>query len=299
MAQYGLEKIRNVVLLSHSGAGKTSLSEAILFTAKAITRLGKVADGTTASDYDPAEVKHQISINLSILPCEWQGTKINLLDTPGYADFIAEARAAVRVSEGALLVVCAASGVEVGTERSWAYSQEAKLPRFIFINKMDRENADFNRTVANIQAKFGARCVPVQLPMGSHNDFQGVIDLLTMKSYTGSSDKEGEIPASSQAQAEALREKMVEAIAEVDDTLLEKYLGGEGLSVAELKDGLQRAVADCRIVPVLAGSAFGAAVCVVESLHPLATSAATIEAADKVRQIVAKQCPGTVASILL
>ncbi len=255
MAQYGLEKIRNLVLLSHSGAGKTSLSEAILFTAKAITRLGKVADGTTASDYDPAEVKHQISINLSILPCEWQETKINLLDTPGYADFIAEARAAVRVSEGALLVVCAASGVEVGTERTWAYSQEANLPRFIFINKMDRENADFNRTVANIQAKFGARCVPVQLPMGSHNDFQGVIDLLTMKSYTGSSAKEGEIPASSQAQAESLREKMVEAIAEVDDTLLEKYLGGGGLSLEELKDGLQRAVADCRIVPVLAGSA--------------------------------------------
>ncbi len=164
MEQYGLESIRNLVLLSHCGAGKTSLSEAILFTAKAITRLGKVDDGTTTSDYDAAEVKHEISINLTMLPCQWKGTKINLVDTPGYTDFVGEVKAAVRVSEGAIIVVCAASGVEVGSEQAWVYSEEDQLPRFIFVNKMDRENADFYRTVEELQARFGARCLPVQLP---------------------------------------------------------------------------------------------------------------------------------------
>ncbi len=254
MEQYELESIRNLVLLSHAGAGKTSLSEAILFTAKAITRLGKVDDGTTTSDYDPAEVKHKISINLTMLPCQWKEIKINFLDTPGYSDFVAEVKAAVRVSEGAIIVVCAASGVEVGSEQVWAYSQEANLPCFIFVNKMDRENADFHRTVEEIQSKFGVRCLLVQLPIGAHNDFQGVVDLLTMKSYTGSPAKEGEIPSSLQTQAESFREKLVEAVAEVDDSLLEKYLGGEELSLKELGDGLRQAVLTGRIVPVLVGS---------------------------------------------
>jgi len=255
MAQYGLNNIRNLVLLSHNGAGKTSLSEAVLFTTKAITRLGKIDDGTTTSDHDPAEVKHKISINLSILPCEWQGTKVNLLDAPGYADFVAEVKAAMRVSEGATIVVCAASGVEVGTEQMWEYCEEARLPRLIFVNKMDRENADFYRTVDGIQAEFGAKCVPLQLPIGAHNDFQGVIDLLTMKSYSGSPAKEGEIPSSLQERAGSFREKLVEAIAEDDDNLLEKYLGGEELSLEQLSDGLRRAVAECQVVPVLTGSA--------------------------------------------
>ncbi len=255
MEQYGLENIRNLSLLAHAGAGKTSLSEVILFTAGAITRLGKVEDGTTTSDYDPAEVKHNISINLSVLPCQWKGTKINFLDTPGYSDFVAEVKASVRVSEGAMIVVCAASGVEVGTEQVWGYSQEANLPRFIFVNKMDRENADFYKTVEKLQAKFGARCLPLQLPIGAHNDFQGIVDLLAMKSYTGAATKEGDIPTTLQAQVESFREKLVEAVAEVDDKLLEKYLGGEELSLEELNDGLRRAVVAGRIVPILVGSA--------------------------------------------
>jgi len=255
MEQYGLEDVRNLVLLSHAGAGKTSLSEAVLFTAGVITRLGKVDDGTTTSDYDPAEVKHKISVSLSMLPCQWQETKINLLDTPGYSDFIAEVKAAVRVSEGALIVVCAASGVEVGTEQGWIQSEEANLPRFIFVNKMDRENADFYRVVEELQTKFGTRCLPVQLPIGAHNDFQGIVDIMTMKSYTGSPAKEGEIPSSLQAQVESFREKLVEAVVEIDDSLLEKYLGGEELSPEELGSGLRRAVVTGRIVPILAGSA--------------------------------------------
>jgi len=255
MEQYGLENIRNLCLLSHNGAGKTSLSEAILFTTKAITRLGKADDGTTTSDYDPDEVKHKISLNLTMLPCQWKDTKINLIDTPGYSDFVGEVKAAIRVSEGAIIVICAASGVEVGSERVWAYSEEANLPRLIFINKMDRENADFYRTVDELQSKFGSRCIPMQLPIGAQSDFQGVVDLLTMKSYIGSPPKEAEIPSSLQTQVDSFREKLVEAAAEVDDRLLEKYLGGEELSLEELSDGLRQATISGRVTPILVGSA--------------------------------------------
>ena len=234
MQQFGLDNIRNVVLLSHSGAGKTSASEAVLFTAGVITRLGRVEEGTTTSDYDPDEIKRHISINLSLLPCQWKGAKINLIDTPGYADFVGEVKAAMRVVEGAVILVCAASGVEIGTEQVWSYCEEIKLPRLIFINKMDRENADFYRTVEQLQSKFGARCLPLQLPIGSQDSFEGVVDLLVMKSYTGAEAKEGDIPASLQDRANSFREKLVEAVAEVDDKLIEKYLGGEELSREEL-----------------------------------------------------------------
>ncbi len=255
MGQYGLDNIRNLVLLSHCGAGKTSVSEAILFTAGAITRLGRVDDGTTTSDYDPDEIKRKISLNLTMIPCQWNEVKINLIDTPGYSDFVGEVKTAIRVSEGAVIVVCAASGVEVGSEQVWAYSEEASLSRLIFINKMDRENANFYRTVDELQSKFGSRCLPVQLPIGAQDNFQGVVDLLTMKSYTGSPMKEAEIPSSLQDQAVSFREKLVEAVAEVDDRLLEKYLEGEELSLEELKTGLRQAVVTGRIVPVLVGSA--------------------------------------------
>ncbi len=255
MDQHELANIRNVVLLSHSGAGKTSLSEAILFTAGVISRLGKVDAGTTTSDYDPDEIKHKISINLTLLPLKWQETKINLVDTPGYSDFAGEARAAVRVSEGAIIVVSAAAGVKVGTEQVWVYAEEADLSRLIFVNKMDRENADFYRTVSGLQEKFGSQCLPLGLPIVAHNDFQGVVDLLTMKAYIGSPARETEIPSSLSEQVSSLREKLVEAIAENDDALLDKYLGGEELELSELTAGLRQAIASGKIVPILAGSA--------------------------------------------
>ena len=198
MKNYGLENIRNLSLLSHSGAGKTSVAEAILFTSGVINRLGNVEDGTTTSDYDPDEVKRQISINLTLLPCEWQSTKINLIDTPGYSDFVGEVKAAIRVSEGVVVIVCATSGVEVGTEQVWKYCEETELPHLIFVNKMDRENADFYRTVEELQAKFGSKCVPLQLPIGDHDSFEGVVDLLTKKAFIGSEAKDTEIPASLQ-----------------------------------------------------------------------------------------------------
>jgi len=255
MPQYGLENIRNVVLLSHAGAGKTSTSEAILFNAGAISRFGKVDEGTSTSDYDPDEVKRKISINLTLLPCQWRDTKVNLIDTPGYSDFVGEVKAALRVSEGAIIVLCAASGIEVGSEQVWGYCQEANLPRLIFVNKMDRENADFFRTVEEVRSEFGSKCLPVQLPVGAHDNFQGVVDLLTMKSYLGSPPKEAEIPSSLETQVNFFREKLVEAVAETDDRLIEKYLGGEELSLEELKTGLRQATVSGSVVPILTGSA--------------------------------------------
>ena len=255
MQKYGLDNIRNTVLLSHGGAGKTSVAEAILFTAGAINRLGKVDEGSSTSDYDPDEIKRKISINLSLLPCQWRDIKINLIDTPGYSDFVAEVKAGMRVSEGAIIVLCAASGVEVGTEQLWGYCEEAKLPRLIFINKMDRENADFFKTVEGIQAKFGSKCLPLQLPIGAHTSFQGIVDLLTMKGYTGSPPKEAGIPSELQSQADSFREKLVEAIAEVDDALIEKYLGGEEIGLEELRATLHKAVISGSVVPILAGAA--------------------------------------------
>jgi len=255
MKQYTPGNIRNLSLLSHCGAGKTSLSEAVLFTIGITTRLGKVDDGTTTSDYDPDEAKRKISLNLTLLPCEWQGTKINLIDTPGYTDFVGEVKAAIRVSEGAVIVVCAASGVEVGTEQVWGYSEEAGLARLIFLNKMDRENADFYQAVEQIQAKFGAKCIPIRLPIGAQSDFQGTVDLLTMKAYLGSPAEEAEIPSSVEAQAISFREKLIEAVAEIDDKLIEKYLGGEEISLEELTDGLRKATRTGQIVPILVGSA--------------------------------------------
>ena len=255
MKPYGLENIRNVVLLSHAGAGKTTTAEAALFTAGAISRLGKVDDGSSTSDYDPDEVKRKISINLALLPCPWREDKVNLIDTPGYADFAGEVKAALRIGEGAIIVICAASGVEVGSEQVWDYCQEADLPRLILVNKMDRENADFFRTVTEIQSRFGAKCLPIQLPIGAQDNFQGIVDLLTRKSYTGSPSKEGEIPSSLEAEANSFREKLVEAAAETDDRLIGKYLDGEELSLEELKTGLRQATVSGSVIPILAGSA--------------------------------------------
>lgn len=255
MPSYGLDDIHNVILLSHGGAGKTSLAEAMLFKAGAISRLGKVDDGSSASDFEPDEIKRKISINLSLLPCEWQSSKVNILDAPGYTDFVGEVKAGLRVSEGAVVIICATSGIEVGTEMVWSYCEEANLPRLIFINKMDRENADFTKVVGEVQSRFGNKCVPLQLTIGAHTGFQGVIDLLTMKAYTGSDGKETDIPSDLQPQADTYREKLVEAIAEVDDTLIEKYLGGEEISPEELTTTLRKAVVSGQVIPILAGSA--------------------------------------------
>ena len=255
MHHYESEKIRNIVLLSHSGTGKTSLAEAMLFDSGAISRLGNADDGTTTSDYDPAEIKRKISINLSLLPCQWKDAKLNLIDTPGYPDFVGEVKAGLAISEGAVIVVCAASGVEVGTEQVWGYVGDAKLPCLVFVNKMDRENANFFNTLEDIQTKLGTKCLPVQLPIGSHKDFQGVVDLVTRKGYSGTPLQETEVPSSLMNEVNSYREKLVEAIVEVDDELIARYLDGEEIGEEEIYRCIAQATRLGKVVPVLVGSA--------------------------------------------
>jgi elongation factor G len=254
MPKYGLENTQNIVLLSHGGAGKTTLSEAMLFGAGAISRMGKVDDGSSTSDYEPEEAKRRISINLSILPLTWRERKINIMDAPGYTDFAGEVKAGMRVSNAALILVDAVSGPQVGTEMVWNYCEEAKLPRFIVVSKMDRENADFSKVAEVIKAKLGSKCVPLQMAIGAHTNFKGVIDLLTMKAFTGSPSKESEIPADMKDKANAAREKLIETIAEVDDKLIEKYLGGEQISNEELTKTMKIGVATGKVVPIMACS---------------------------------------------
>jgi elongation factor G len=242
-------------LLSHQGAGKTSLTESMLFTSGAIQRLGSVGDGTATSDYDQLEIERHMGINLSLLPFEWQGVKLNFIDTPGYADFIGEVRSGLRVTEGAIVVICAASGVEVGTEQMWGDAEKANLPRLIFVNKMDRDNADFFSTLKGIQAKLSPRCLPLQLPIGSQSDFQGIVDLVTMKAYTGATSQEAEIPSTLQEQAEASREKLVEAVVEIDDELINKYLEGEPINNEEISSAIKKSTLAGKVVPVFVGSA--------------------------------------------
>ncbi len=242
MASIKTERLRNLALLSHSGAGKTTLCEALLFSTGAITRMGRVEDGNTVSDYEPEEVKRTSSIQTSIIPCLWKDHKVNFLDTPGYDDFLGEVLCALRVVDGAVLVVAAPSGVEVGTERAWNLCEERKLPRILFVNKMDRENADFFRALASIQAAFGRHCVPLQVPIGSQQQFNGVVDLLSPNGQLDS-------------QAAEARERLVEAIAETDDDLATKYLEGETLSPEDIATGLRRGILSGKIVPVLAGAA--------------------------------------------
>jgi elongation factor G len=248
-------EIRNIVLLAHQGAGKTSLAEFMLFTSGVNQRLGSVADGTATSDYDPLEVERGIGINLSLLSFEWRGTKLNLIDTPGYADFIGEVRSGLRVTEGAVIIICAASGVEVGTEQMWNDAGKAKLPRLIFVNKMERDNADFFSTLEAIQAKLSSKCLPLQLPIGSQSDFQGIIDLVTMQAYIGDTLKEAEIPSTLQKQAEASREKLIEAAVESDDELINKYLEGESITNEEVIAAIKKSTVAGKLVPVFVGSA--------------------------------------------
>ena len=246
MEKYRTEQIRNVVLLSHTNAGKTSLCENMLFQAKAISRLGRVDDGTTTSDYEPEETKRKISINLSLLPFEWNKTKVNLIDSPGYPDFVGEVKASLRAADGAVIIVSAASGVEVGTELTWKYADDRALPRILFVNKIDRENADFFKTVEQLTTRFGRKCVPIQLPIGAESKFEGVVDLIS---------KTAKAPPSLADKIPAFREKLVECVAETDDNLITKYLEGTELTEDEIRGALRAATIKGKLVPILAGSA--------------------------------------------
>jgi elongation factor G len=255
MKEYTTEQIRNVVLLGHGGTGKTSLAEAALFSSGGTTRLGKVDDGTTTSDFEPDEVKRKISLSLALVPCEWAGHKVNIIDTPGYADFVGEVKSGVRAADFGAIVVDAVSGLQVGTEMAWMHAEQARLPRVFFVNRMDRENANFEQAVSQLQAKFGKRIAPLLLPIGSQDSFSGVVNVIENKAYTGDKGAEGDVPSDMAAAVAAAREQLVEAVAEADDELLNKYLDGEELSAEEISAALKKGVAAGIVYPVLAGSA--------------------------------------------
>ncbi len=253
MESYAPEKIRNVALIGHYGSGKTSLAELMAFRAGAIKRLGSVNEGSSVSDYDQSEIDRNMSISLALLPVEWKGYKLNLMDTPGYADFAGEVKTGLRVSDACVVFVCATSSVEVGTQQVWTYSRELNLPAVCAISKMDRDNADFQKTLADMQSKLSSRCVAIQMPIGSQAGFKGVIDLVTMRAHVGESEQD--IPSEYADEAQALRDKLVETVVEVDDELLTKYLEGGELSVEEIVDAVRRATAQGIAIPVFATSA--------------------------------------------
>ncbi len=258
MKAYDAKDIRNVLLVGHGGAGKTTLLEAMLYTAGAITRMGKVEEGNTVSDHDQEEIRRGISVSLSMAPVEWEGVKINVLDAPGYADFVGDVHAAVRAVDAVLLVVSAVDGVEVQTEVAWELAAEQGLPRAILVNKMDRERASFERTLEQLVQAFGTQVAPLQLPIGEEHAFAGVADLLSRKAYRyegGPRGVEGEWPDDLSGKAEPLREKLVEAVAESDDALIEKYLEQGELSEEEVARGVKAGFAEARIAPVLVAAA--------------------------------------------
>jgi elongation factor G len=256
MKVYRADQIRNVALIAHGGSGKTSLVDAAAFDAGAVTRLGRVDEGASISDTDPDEMKRHQSINLTVVPVEWRETKINLLDTPGYADFVGEVMAGLRVADAAVVVVTAEKGVEVGTELVWRYADEHNLPRMVLVNKLDRENTTFQRALDSLRAQFGQKVVPLQIPIGEQAGFTGVVDLVSGKAYTFADGKvsQTDMPANLADQAATYREQLVESAVESDDDLMNKYLEGEELSEAELRRAIKLGVVSNGLVPVALGA---------------------------------------------
>jgi len=259
---YEGKNIRNVGIVGHGGSGKTSLVSAILFDTGATNRLGRVDDGNAPTDYDDDEIERKITISAKFAFCEWNKNKINMLDTPGFGNFIQEARGALRVADAAIVVVDAVSGVMVQTEKGWGYAEEFQLPRLVVVNRMDRDTASFERSLESIQKTLGRMCVPIQVPLGEEKAFKGIIDLVQMKAYVYSNDGSGKftesaIPADAQARAQEYREKLVEAVAESDEKLMEKFFESGSLSDEEMVTGLKKQVVEGKIYPVLYTSATG------------------------------------------
>ena len=262
MRQYPADRIRTVGVFGHGSAGKTSLVEALLFDTKATTRLGRVEEGNTVTDFDPDEIKRRISVTAAIAPIEWRDTKINLIDTPGYADFAGELHSTLRVCDAALLVVDAAAGVEVGTEQAWRLIAERNLPRMIFINKMDRDNTDFDRALDSCREAFGKAVAPIQFPVGHDRGFKGIVDLLSEEAHCFHDNADGgyeivEIPAELEEHCARYRRQLVEAIAEHNEELMVRYLEDDAISNEELRSELTNCVRDGTVIPVLCGAALG------------------------------------------
>ncbi|RLD97417.1 MAG: elongation factor G, partial [Aquificota bacterium] len=259
MKEYGIHQIRNIGLLSDGGAGKTTLAEAILFNAGITNRLGKVADGNTVMDYDPDEHRRGCSINAAVATFFYKNKKVNLIDTPGYANFITDTIGCLRVIDGAIFLVSAVDGLKVQTEKLWNSAKELGIPRIFFINEMDRSQAELEKVLEEIKDELGAKPVLLTYPLGRGDDFRGVVELLTKKAliYEGEEGKfaEGEVPAEFKDAIEEAHNTLIEDIAETNDELMEKYLEGEELSEEELLEALAQGVKEEKIFPALVGSA--------------------------------------------
>ena len=257
MKVYPTSQIRNVGLVAHQGAGKTSLAEALIFNTSAVNRLGKVDDGNTVADYHPEELKRKSTVNMSLLACEWRDNKVNVLDVPGFSDFFGEVSSVLRVADSLVMVIDAVAGVEVSTEIVWEAADESSIPLIAFVNKMDRENADFFKALDSMNNSLTRQIVPVQIPIGKESDFKGMVDLISQKAYQYENGKAKEIPipADLQADIEHYREMMIEAAAEGDDEITLKFLEGEELTDAEIIAGLKAGITNAKVVPVLCGSA--------------------------------------------
>lgn len=245
MKVYQTDQIRNVALIGHGSSGKTTLTEAILFVTGVTKRQGRVEDGNTVSDFDKEEIARKVSIGASVIPTEWKNIKYNFLDTPGYFDFAGEMYGALRASEAAIILVDASAGVEVGTEKAWQYTEKHKIPKMIFLNKMDKENVSFEKVLAQLKENFGDKIVPFTLPIGEAENFKGLVDIID----------EGQIPAELADEANSIREMLKEKVAETDEELMEKYFEGEDFTKEEFEKGLKLAVMNCDLVPVIVGCA--------------------------------------------
>jgi elongation factor G len=260
MKVYDATTLRNVALVGHSGAGKTQLASALLYDAGAVNRFGRVDEGTTVTDYDEEEITRKHTLSSSLAYAEWNKTKINFIDTPGMANFLSDARAALRVADAALVVVDAVAGVEVSTEKVWAAAEELETPRLIVLNRLDRERASLDRALASLRGVFGRAVIPVQLPIGEERSFRGVVDLVAMKAWTFATDGSGKpsespVPAELETRAQTARDALIEMVAEADDSLMEKFFDAGTLTQDELVSGLKRGVSAGRIFPVLCTSA--------------------------------------------
>ena len=257
MKDFSVDKIRNVCLLGHGGAGKTTLAEALLFGAKATDRFGSVVNGNTVMDYDPEEVKRQISTGTSLAPLEWKGYKINIIDTPGYFDFVGELRQGLRVADGAIILASAKDGVEVGTEKAWQEVVEHQIPKLFFVSKIDEENADFFKVFDQLQEMFGKSVIAFELPIMESGSFAGIVDVAAMKAkrFNGKDFTDAEIPEGMADIVQQYREGIIEAVAETNEELMEKYFSGESFSDEEILSALKAGVKSGDIAPVFCGSA--------------------------------------------
>ncbi len=257
MKQYPISKLRNICLMSHGGAGKTTLAEAMLYNTGVLDRFGKVTDGTTTTDYDPEEIKRKTSINTALAPCEWNGDKFNIIDTPGYFDFVGGVMEGIRVADAAVILVSGKSGVSVGTEKTWKYATERKLPRIVFINKMDEDNANFYVALDQLREKFGKTIAPFQVPIKENEHFIGFVNVVDMQArkFDGTKVVDIPIPEGLEEKIAPVREMIIESVAESSEELMEKYFEGEEFTVEEIHHALRVGVEEGTIVPVLCGSA--------------------------------------------